>query len=449
MNALQSKCFGTKARGRGPALQLACLVTLASVLSTTVLAEPAPVLATGAPETGMVAGNPAALPPESGAVAQSNGDVGSGIAAESEPGVESEAVSPSESQEVAPTRGTAILVGRTNRAVIYATRPAERIARSLVDGVEADRDAIARDLGRDYDGVTEIRIAHDAASFAELLPEGVSLPYWAQGVAFPSLNLVVMRAGNQSVLSTTRGTLRHELSHIAVGRLAGPGVPRWFLEGLATVHSGDAWSRQGPSLVRAALSDGLYSLDSLSRGFPSLGIEAELAYAQSADFVSFLIERGGEERLGQLLRLLVEGSEFDDAIVETFGVRLRALENEWRRDIARWELVARFFTSPDVWWGGVTIMAVFAWVSLRRRKKERLEEMAQEELEEEQILADERWLDSMRVRAERVAASRADFADDVEILERIDRMERGEGNPDDFEFFDIEPELPTKKPTLH
>src|SRR5690606_3445446 len=112
---------------------------------------------------------------------------------------------------------------------VHATPPAERVARSLLDGIEADRDAIARDLGRDYDGITEVRIAHDPQSFTALLPDGVTLPHWAQGVAFPSHNLVVIRAGEQSVLSTTRGTLRHELSHVAIGRLAGPGVPRWFL----------------------------------------------------------------------------------------------------------------------------------------------------------------------------------------------------------------------------
>lgn len=353
------------------------------------------------------------------------------------------------------------LVGRTQRAIVHATPPAERVARSLLDGIEADRDAIARDLGRDYDGITEVRIAHDPQSFTALLPDGVTLPHWAQGVAFPSHNLVVIRAGEQSVLSTTRGTLRHELSHVAIGRLAGPGVPRWFLEGLATVHSGDAWSRKGPSLVRAALSDGLFSFDALSRGFPARTSDAELAYAQSADFVSFLIERGGEDRLGELLRLLVEGRTFDDAVLLTFGERPRALENEWRRGLARWELLARFLTSTDLWWAAITFMAVFAWLTLRRRKQDRLEEMEHEELEEERLLAEERLLQAARLRAEREAAGMwlddtdgedpGGHEDDEEddLLASFESIGREEGEEASGESLESTGEWPGKKPTIH
>lgn len=304
-----------------------------------------------------------------------------------------------------PAEDLALLVGQTRRAQIFATPAAERLARSLLDSVEADRDTIALDLGRDYDGLTQIRIAHDQASFDALLPPPVRLPTWAQGVAFPSLNLVVIRAGDQHLLSTTRGTLRHELSHIAIGRLATGHVPRWFLEGLATVHSGDAWSRKGPSLVRAALADGLFSFDSLRDSFPAMSLDAELAYAQSADFVSFLIDRGGEDRLGELLRLLVDGQDFDDAIRETFGASLRSLENEWRRGMARWELIARMFTGVEVWWGALTLLAIFAWFVVRRRQKLRLWEMQQEEEEEDRLIAKARLLRALRLQAEREEAN--------------------------------------------
>ena len=57
-----------------------------------------------------------------------------------------------------------------------------------------------------------------------LLPSGAQVPAWARGVAYPELNLVVVQLppGDPEI----RATLRHELSHVAVGRLTGAAVPR-------------------------------------------------------------------------------------------------------------------------------------------------------------------------------------------------------------------------------
>lgn len=348
------------------------------------------------------------------------------------------------SPEAASARELLRRVGETPRFVFYAVPSGEGAAGALVLKAEADRDAIVQVLGRDWEGRTEVRVAADERGFRELLPPEARVPRWAQGVAFPRENLVVLRV--PATLENPRALLRHELSHVAVGRLAPRPVPRWFLEGLATVQAGDLWNRQGPSLVRAALSDGLFSFAQLADGFPSRESDAELAYAQSADFVQFLIDRGGDERLGGLLRQLVEGETFEDAALRTFGRSLRALENDWRRSIARWELLARFLTGTELWWGTVAVLAVIGFVRLRRRQRERLEELAREEQEEDALVAEERALEAEKLRVVRFEAEpRWDGAAPPEATEPAeaegeDSLAEAPGRPD---------ERPPRKPTLH
>ena len=74
----------------------------------------------------------------------------------------------------------------------------------------------AREVGRDYDGVTEVRVAIDPVAFVALQPPTGLAPPWASGVAYPAQNLVVIRVTAQE--HNPRALLRHELSHVAVGR---------------------------------------------------------------------------------------------------------------------------------------------------------------------------------------------------------------------------------------
>jgi len=277
-------------------------------------------------------------------------------------------------------------VFRTARFTLRAVGASAGEAALLARTVEEDRDRVIVDLGRDWPGTTEIRIAPpDDPAFDRLLPPGAAAPKWAAAVAFPAENLVVMRLPGRR---DARATLRHELSHVAVGRLAAGRVPRWFLEGLATIEAGDLWSRKGPSLVRAALGEGVYSFESLRDSFPEYTSEAELAYAQSADFVQFLVDRSGDAKLHLVLRRLVEGVAFDSAFAEAFGGRPRALENEWRRSLARWELLVRYLTSGELWWSSLALLALVAWWRLRVRRRQRLRIMELQEQAEAEAAPD-------------------------------------------------------------
>lgn len=262
------------------------------------------------------------------------------------------------------------------RVLVVPGPGAQGLAESLAPTADQDRDSVAADLGRDWDGHTEVRVALDEASFRTLLPKGAAVPFWAEGVAFPELNLVVLRGAPGD--PRARATLRHEFSHLALGQL-GRGVPRWFLEGLATLRAGDAWSRRGPSLVRAALTSHIFHFSELSDGFPAGSSDAELAYAQSADFVSWLVDRNGDEAIHGLLRDMVAGATFEHAFTAHFGAPPQVLELQWSKSLERWELVALLLTQTELWWVLLATVFALAAVRVRARRRELMEQMAREE----------------------------------------------------------------------
>jgi hypothetical protein len=219
-------------------------------------------------------------------------------------------------------------------------------------------------------------VAADPAAFRALQPEDRRAPIWARGVAYPDLNLMIVQA---TPGADPRATLRHELSHLAVGRLARERVPRWFLEGLATVQSGDLWRAYGPALDRAAVTGTLPSLDAMIEGFPPDGPSAELAYAMSAAFVSNLLQRDGASRLDALTRRLVSGERFEPAFYATYGASTRQLERAFAERLLRSEAWLRILTSPDLLWGAMAMLFLYAWYRVRRRKRLRIEAMGIEE----------------------------------------------------------------------
>lgn len=265
----------------------------------------------------------------------------------------------------------------TPRLVFYPGPGLARLTTDLASTAEADRTSVSADLGRDYDGVTEVHVVANRADFEAALPRGAVVPLWAAGVAFPDHNLVVVRV--QPGGDPPRAILRHELSHIAVGRLTRGLVPRWFLEGLATIRAGDMWNREGRSLIMAGLSNDLIPLGALDASFPARPADAELAYAESAAFVQYMVDRSSEAQLQEVLRLVVAGSAFDDAVTHVLGESPRHLENAWRRSLDRWVLGLDLVTSHDFFWMVLSFMVIFAAWRVRRHRRARLNVLEKEE----------------------------------------------------------------------
>ncbi len=326
----------------------------------------------------------------------------------------------------------------TTRGFIFFPQPGtEGVAQQLAETADQDRASVSLDLGHDYDGVTAVHVVSDREAFRAAIPsDAAQVPGWAAAVAFPEHNLVVMRLDPSG--QEPRAILRHELSHIAVGRLVRGRIPRWFLEGLAVIRAGDAWSREGPSLIRAGMANDLLPIESLQAGFPERPTDAELAYEESAAFVKFLMDRRGEVALQDVMRQVVKGSTFDDAVLRVYGASTRQLENQWRKSVERWVLALDFATSREFLWMLLTLLMIWAGLLLRRRRAVRLAQLEREDEAEAAralIQAPALWADGPRPSDTSAAATTA--------LTHAERTVMVEGQQED------EAGGQPKKPTLH
>jgi len=141
------------------------------------------------------------------------------------------------------------------------------------------------------------------------------LPDWAAGLYDGRIKLPLGGRTNVSSDDLAR-VLDHEVVHAIVAATAGPTVPAWLNEGLATAlePGGVAWAESFDTAPATR------AFPTLARGFRALmPPEARLAYAQSTRAVKQLIDRHGPGRMGALLRTMGEGLPLAEAFQEAFG----------------------------------------------------------------------------------------------------------------------------------
>ena len=260
----------------------------------------------------------------------------------------------------------------------------------LLDSAETTRRRIAADLGTEGPARIEVRVAGSLDEFALLQPSGVRLPIWAVGVAYPRSNLMVLNHGRTAAgtIAETEQVFAHELSHLMLSHAVGfRRVPRWFDEGLAVREAGEwsYWSSRG--LIAPALSDNLIPLRRLSSSFPGERGSAHLAYAQSVEFVSFLLEEYGQERFQRLLAMLRGGQPFFESLQEVTGHRVRDLEKQWASHLKMRFSWLPLLTSTSVVWFLGAVVFLAAYVRRRGQKKTKLQAMAVEEEALERVIA--------------------------------------------------------------
>jgi len=257
----------------------------------------------------------------------------------------------------------------------------------LIDDADGFRGELAERFRHPVLGGVEVRIARTQAEMATLAPEGAPVPAYASGVAYPEIGLVLLTLApsypNQR--HDLREVFRHELTHLAVYEAAGGrSVPRWFNEGLAVHASGEASMVRLKTLWTATLADRLIPLGELDRAFPAEPTVTDVAYAEAADVVRFLLRQRDHARFVSLFERLRDGSPFDSALRDAYGVGRDQLEAEWREDVAR-----RFTFWPVLLSsGGVWLLAfvLLGWAWRRRRSRDRvtLQRWAREEAAEDQ-----------------------------------------------------------------
>lgn len=257
---------------------------------------------------------------------------------------------------------------------------------------------LAERLGVPIGHTIHVYVAPDQATFRAMQPGRA--PTWADGVAYPALGLVLLRAPDVrgGTAAPLEQVLDHELVHILLGRAFAPALPpSWLQEGTAQLLAGEVGPDVARDIARGMATGGLIPLDDLGHGFPADAMRARLAYAQSADFVAWL-----EQEHGDVLPTLVAesraGLPLAGAVRRATGESLADVEHTWAAQYTRglgfsWTAVM----NEGMLFGlGGLVLAVGGTLR-RRRFHQRMEAMARQEALVDQLLA------QMRGRAPRWA----------------------------------------------
>ena len=243
---------------------------------------------------------------------------------------------------------------------------------------------LVRELGMPVSNNLDIRVALTPEQMRSLVAPYTPLPGYADGIAFPESGLILLTLTEPETFlrPDMQTVLTHELSHVALYRAArGAALPRWFSEGVAVQQARESSFNRTRTLWEGTLRGGLLSLDALSSAFPARHSEIDLAYAESADFVGFMMAGGDERaRFRSLLRELSQGRAFADAIQNAYHVPLGYMEREWRATLTqrfgRWPVLFMGLTS--IWVLGAVLLVV-GYARARARHRSTLTRWAIEE----------------------------------------------------------------------
>ena len=197
------------------------------------------------------------------------------------------------------------------------------------------------------------RYAGLAGADTQLAPVGAPPPAYASGVAYTQLRLVplTLMAPRGAEAVNLDEVFRHELAHVALeDALGGQSVPLWFNEGLAMHESGELIAQRMKTLWSATLSGTLHPLADLDKRFPADPFQVQIAYAQSADFVRFMLRDSDRARFHAMISRVRSGQPFDRAVRDAYGSDLRKLEFQWRSDLEHRYSVIPIITGGTALW---------------------------------------------------------------------------------------------------
>ncbi|HEY7358909.1 MAG TPA: peptidase MA family metallohydrolase, partial [Ktedonobacterales bacterium] len=154
-------------------------------------------------------------------------------------------------------------------------------------------------------------------------------PNWAGGVAFISLDEALIVVGD--AVYPLQRDLPHELTHLIFHEIAGVncgGCPLWFDEGMAVYHQLYHEPEMQLAFDDAVKSKHLLAFNSIADRFPDDTDQAELAYAQSWNYLKYLYSTYGQPKMAHLVDALAK-TTFNTAFQQTFGLSPNQMENQW------------------------------------------------------------------------------------------------------------------------
>ena len=253
----------------------------------------------------------------------------------------------------------------------------------LIQEADDVKTRLAEVLGQPVLHRVDVRVARTAEEMATLAPADLPPPPYASGVAYNGLHLVLLTLSSPDPGADApdlQEVFRHEMVHVALeDAVLGHHVPLWFNEGLAIHQSGELPLKRTKTLWDATLSKTVMPLAELDQAFPRDRFEVNIAYAESGDFVRFLLRDADRARFGSMIERVRNGQPFERALTDAYGTDLRKLEYQWREELAKKYTYLPVLTGGSLLWVIVLGAMVVGYVKKRRRAKATLARWEKEE----------------------------------------------------------------------
>jgi tetratricopeptide (TPR) repeat protein len=210
-----------------------------------------------------------------------------------------------------------------------------------------DRKASDYQLGEQILAVLEDQYRHLSNTLTSRAPETIAVilypdkvyfditraPGWTGGIYDGKIRIPIR--GLFSITPELKAALVHELTHCFMTALPGRGIPTWFLEGVAQAQEGKSTAGIRRTLAQLQHANRLIPLKNLSGSFMNLPHDAvELAYSQSLSAVEYLVAKFGRSALRELLELVGQNYNFENAFSAALQRSISEFEAAWHRNLA-------------------------------------------------------------------------------------------------------------------
>jgi hypothetical protein len=273
----------------------------------------------------------------------------------------------------------------TDHFIIQYSESDSKLSRYVAEESEKLRTKIVSDVGYFLTEKTKIILAPSIEEFQQIQPNHEKIPIWAAAVAYPERNLIIIRSPKavKGERLDYQKVFIHEFTHIVMGRaLQHQRIPTFLTEGIAMYESSEWHFSRMAALTKAALTDRIISLQKLTDQFPEDQDDADLAYAESFMFISFLINRYGRESFQQFIKNYAESGNLRQSLQKMTGKHLVTLESEWIDYMKIRVSWIPLITSATTFWFIVTVIFIYGYYRKRRRAKTILMQWEEEDKNE-------------------------------------------------------------------